>query len=163
MALLDVTDLTVEFATREGPLRAVDRVSFSVDRGEIMGLVGESGSGKTVSCRAMLHLLPAWQIRQATGRAVFDGQDLLALEESKLRDLHGRRIGMIFQNPSSHLDPLMTIGRQVAEPLIYHLGMGTREARTEAIELLRQVGIPDPKRAVDAYPHQFSGGMRSAR
>jgi peptide/nickel transport system ATP-binding protein len=160
MALLDVTDLSVDFATRHGPLRAVDRVSFSVNRGEIMGLVGESGSGKTVSCRAMLHLLPAWQVKQASGRALFDGQDLLTLDEQALRDLHGRRIGMIFQNPSSHLDPLMTIGRQVAEPLIFHKGLSAREARAEAIELLRQVGIPDPRRAVDAYPHQFSGGMR---
>jgi peptide/nickel transport system ATP-binding protein len=160
VALLEVEDLTVEFATRAGIVRAVDRVSFAVDKGEIMGLVGESGSGKTVSCRAMLHLLPAWQVRRASGSALFDGQDLLNLDEPKLHDLHGRRIGMIFQNPASHLDPLMTIGRQVAEPLIYHKGLSAKEARAEAIELLRQVGIPDPKRAVDAYPHQFSGGMK---
>src|SRR4051812_1507555 len=160
MALLEVEDLTVEFGTRGSIVRAVDRVSFAVGKGEIMGLVGESGSGKTVSCRAMLHLLPAWQIRRAGGRAVFDGQDLLTMDEAKLRDLHGRRIGMIFQNPASHLDPLMTIGRQVAEPLIHHQGMNAKEARAEAIELLRQVGIPDPKRAADAYPHQFSGGMK---
>lgn len=160
MPLLDVQDLTVEFATRAGTVRAVDRVSFAVDQGEIMGLVGESGSGKTVSCRAMLHLLPAWQVRRASGRAMFDGQDLLTMDDAALRDLHGRRIGMIFQNPASHLDPLMTIGRQVAEPLIYHKGLSAKEARAEAIELLRQVGIPDPKRAADAYPHQFSGGMK---
>jgi oligopeptide/dipeptide ABC transporter ATP-binding protein len=160
MALLEVQDLTVEFKTRAGPLRAVDRVSFSVGKGEVMGLVGESGSGKTVCCRAMLHLLPAWQVRLASGAARFDGQDMLTMDDAKLRDLHGRRIGMIFQNPASHLDPLMTIGRQVAEPLIYHRGMSAKEARAEAVELLRQVGIPDPKRAVDAYPHQFSGGMK---
>ena len=160
MALLDVQNLTVEFASRAGILRAVDSVSFAVGKGEIMGLVGESGSGKTVSCRAMLHLLPAWQVRQASGRAMFDGQDLLTMDDAKLRDLHGRRIGMIFQNPASHLDPLMTIGRQVAEPLIYHKGLNAKEARAEAVELLRQVGIPDPQRAADAYPHQFSGGMK---
>jgi len=160
MALLDVEDLSVEFGTRAGTVRAVDRVSFSVDKGEVMGLVGESGSGKTVSCRAMLHLLPAWQVRQASGRALFDGQDLLTMDDAQLRDLHGRRIGMIFQNPASHLDPLMPIGRQVAEPLIYHKGLSPKEARAEAIELLRQVGIPDPRRAVDSYPHQFSGGMK---
>jgi peptide/nickel transport system ATP-binding protein len=160
MALLEVEDLTVAFGTRAGTVRAVDGVSFALDKGEIMGLVGESGSGKTVACRAMLHLLPAWQVRQATGRALFDGQDLLTLDDARLRDLHGRRIGMIFQNPASHLDPLMTIGCQVAEPLIYHKGMNAKEARVEAIELLRQVGIPDPKRAADAYPHQFSGGMK---
>jgi peptide/nickel transport system ATP-binding protein len=91
---------------------------------------------------------------------MFDGQDLLTMDDAALRDLHGRRIGMIFQNPASHLDPLMTIGRQVAEPLIYHKGLSAKEARAEAIELLRQVGIPDPKRAADAYPHQFSGGMK---
>jgi peptide/nickel transport system ATP-binding protein len=160
MPLLDVADLSVAFETRHGAVRAVDGVSFAVERGEIMGLVGESGSGKTVTCRAMLHLLPNWQLRQVGGRAVFDGQDLLGLDEAKLRDLHGRRIGMIFQNPASHLDPLMPIGRQVAEPLVYHQGLSAREAKAEAIELLRQVGIPDPKRAVDAYPHQFSGGMK---
>src|SRR3954452_19287577 len=120
MALLEVEDLTVAFGTRAGTVRAVDGVSFALDKGEIMGLVGESGSGKTVACRAMLHLLPAWQVRQGTGRALFDGPDLLPLDDARLRDLHGRRIGMIFQTPASHLDPLMTIGCQVAEPLIYH-------------------------------------------
>jgi peptide/nickel transport system ATP-binding protein len=160
MALLDVQDLSVDFLTRAGPITAVDRVSFAVEKGEIMGLVGESGSGKTVSCRALLHLLPNWQKKRVTGRALFDGVDLLTLSDEDLRDLHGRRIGMIFQNPSSHLDPLMTIGRQVAEPLIHHQGLGQKEARREAIELLRQVGIPDPAHNIDAYPHQFSGGMR---
>jgi peptide/nickel transport system ATP-binding protein len=160
MPLLDVGDLSVEFVTHGESLRAVDSASFSVQKGEIMGLVGESGSGKTVSCRAMLGLLPAWQPKRVTGRAVFDGTDLIGLSDTALREIHGGRIGMIFQNPSSHLDPLMTIGRQVAEPLIHHRGMGPRQARLEAIELLRQVGIPDPKHNIDAYPHQFSGGMR---
>jgi peptide/nickel transport system ATP-binding protein len=160
MALLDIQDLSVEFVTSSGTVRAVDRMSFSVEKGEIVGLVGESGSGKTVSCRAMLRLLPTWQSKHVTGRAWFDGADLIGVSDAALRDIHGRRVGMIFQNPSSHLDPLMTIGRQVAEPLIHHRNMGAREARAAAIELLRQVGIPDPKHNVDAYPHQFSGGMR---
>jgi peptide/nickel transport system ATP-binding protein len=160
MALLEVQDLSVTFLTRDGPVTAVDRVSFAVEKGEIMGLVGESGSGKTVSCRAMLRLLPAWQKKRITGRASFDGSDLIGLSDEGLRQLHGSRIGMIFQNPASHLDPLMTIGRQVAEPLIHHQGMKPAEARRAAIELLRQVGIPDPTHNIDAYPHQFSGGMR---
>ena len=141
MALLDVQDLSVDFLTRTGPVRAVDRVSFAVEKGEVMGLVGESGSGKTVSCRALLHLLPNWQKKRVTGRVLFNGVDLLTSSNEDLRDLHGSKIGMIFQNPSSHLDPLMTIGRQVAEPLIHHRGMKQKEARREAIELLRQVGV----------------------
>ena len=135
-------------------------MSFAVEKGEVMGLVGESGSGKTVSCRAALRLLPHGQRRRVSGRALFDGTDLLQLDEAALRALHGRRIGMIFQNPSSHLDPLMTIGRQVSEPLIHHEALSPRLARARAVELLRQVGIPDAARNVDAYPHQFSGGMR---
>jgi peptide/nickel transport system ATP-binding protein len=160
MALLEVQNLSIEFTTAHSRLRAVDDVSFAVKEGEIMGLVGESGSGKTVSCRGMLQLLPSRRARIVGGKALFEGRDLLALSESEMREVHGAQIGMIFQNPSSHLDPLMTIGRQIAEPLVCHQGLGAREARGRAIELLRQVGIPDPKRNVDAYPHQFSGGMR---
>ena len=160
MALLDIADLSVEFMSPGGPLRAVDQVSFELEEGEVLGIVGESGSGKTVACRSILHLLPSSRARIATGRAMFEGRDLLALPEAELRRLRGSRLAMIFQNPSTHLDPLMTIGRQVAEPLIYHQDMSWREARQKAIDLLRQVGIPDPARNVDAYPHQFSGGMR---
>jgi peptide/nickel transport system ATP-binding protein len=160
MALLDVRNLSVEFLTPRGRLRAVDEVSFALSEGEIMGLVGESGSGKTVSCRALLRLLQGDRGRIAGGQALFDGRDLLTMSEAALRAVHGKNIGMIFQNPASHLDPLMTIGRQVAETLIYHEGLGARDARMRAIDLLRQVGIPDPGRNVDAYPHQFSGGMR---
>jgi len=159
MALLEVKDLAVEFPAPERMLRAVDQVSFSVEQGEIMGLVGESGSGKTVACRALMRLLPG---RRAlvSGEARFEGRDLLRLDERALADLHGRRLAMIFQNPSSHLDPLMTIGRQVAEPLIWHERLGPRAARARAVELLRQVGIPDPGRTLEAYAHQLSGGMR---
>ena len=160
MALLEVRDLSVEFASHGRWLRAVDRVSFAIREGEILGLVGESGSGKTVTCRALLRLLDGPNVRTPTGEVLFEGTDLLRLSARELRRLHGRKIAMIFQNPSSYLDPLMTIGRQVAEPLIHHEGLRPREARGRAIELLRQVGIPDPGHNVDAYPHQLSGGMR---
>jgi len=160
MALLEVRNLSVEFATPAGRLKAVDDVSFAIGEGEVMGLVGESGSGKTVACRAMLHLLPPGRKRSVAGEAVFEGRNLMAMNDAELREVHGRKIGMIFQNPSSHLDPLMTVGGQVAEPLIYHEGLTRKDARSRAVELLRQVGIPDPARAVDAYPHQLSGGMR---
>src|SRR5262245_51099851 len=160
MALLGVNDLSVEFVTSAGRLRAVDGVSFELADGEVLGLVGESGSGKTVACRSMLRLLPGERARIAGGEVLFEGRDLLRESEGQLRRLRGSRLAMIFQNPSTHLDPLMTVGRQVAEPLIYHEGLSPREARSRAIELLRQAGIPDPGHNVDAYPHQFSGGMR---
>jgi peptide/nickel transport system ATP-binding protein len=160
VALLDVQDLSVEFAGRGRWLRAVERVSFAVAEAEVMGLVGESGSGKTVACRAILRLLDGPNVRTPTGEARFEGQDLLRLSARELRQLYGRRIAMIFQNPSSYLDPLMSVGRQVAEPLVHHEGLSSREARARAIELLRQVGIPDPGHTAQAYPHQLSGGMR---
>ena len=160
MNILEVRGLSVEFVTSRERLRAVDDVSFSVREGEVMGLVGESGSGKTVTCRAMMRLLSARAARIVGGKVWFEGNDLLSLPEPRLRAIHGRRIGMIFQNPSSYLDPLMTIGQQVAEPLIYQEGLQPREAHRRTIELLHQVGMPDPKHNVDAYPHQLSGGMR---
>jgi peptide/nickel transport system ATP-binding protein len=160
MALLACHNLSVEFVTEAGRLRAVDDVSFELAAGEVLGLVGESGSGKTVACRSMLRLLPSERARIAGGEVLFEGRDLLRESEAQLRGLRGSRLAMIFQNPSTHLDPLMTVGRQVAEPLIYHEGLSNREARQRAIELLRQVGVPDPGHNVDAYPHQFSGGMR---
>jgi peptide/nickel transport system ATP-binding protein len=160
MALLDVEGLTVAFETAGGWARAVDNVTFSVSEGEVLGLVGESGSGKTVACRSMLRLLPSERARVLGGRVLFEGRDMLRLSEAELQKIRGRRIAMIFQNPSTHLDPLMTIGRQIAETLVHHEGVSRRDGRLRAVELLRQVGIPDPARNVDAYPHQFSGGMR---
>lgn len=160
MALLELKHLTVAFGKGDLTNPAVDDVSFAVDAGEVMGLVGESGSGKTVTCRAMLRLMPPGLHHRISGQAIFDGKDLLATSERELQSLYGKRIGMIFQNPSSYLDPLSSIGQQIAEPLIYHEGLSRRNARARAIELLRQVGIPDPRHNVDAFPHQFSGGMR---
>ena len=160
MSILEVSGLCVDFMTPAGRQRAVDGVAFGLDEGEVLGIVGESGSGKTVACRSILRLLPSERARIAGGCATFEGQDLLQLDERAMRELRGSRIGMIFQNPSSHLDPLMTVGRQVAEPLIYHQGQSANDARKKAIDLLRLVGIPDPARNADAFPHQFSGGMR---
>ena len=160
MALLDVRDLVVEFSARGRVLRAVDGVSLALEAGEILGLVGESGSGKSVTCRAILRLLPGRQARIVRGEVRYGGQDLLAVGEDAMRDVRGRAISMIFQNPSSHLDPVMPIGEQVAEPLIVHEGLSKREGRRRAVDLLRQVGIPDPERHYGAYAHQLSGGLR---
>ncbi len=160
MTLLSVRDLVVEFATRDGALRAVDGASFEVAAGEVVGLVGESGSGKTVACRSILRLLPSRNARIAAGRILFEGRDLVPLTEPQMRDVRGPQIAMIFQNPSTHLDPVMTVGEQVAEAIVHHEGTSRAEARRRAGELLRQVGIPDAERQLDAYAHQFSGGMR---
>jgi peptide/nickel transport system ATP-binding protein len=158
--LLEVEDLTVDFATPRGVVRAVDGVSFTLGHGEVLGLVGESGSGKTVTCRALIRLLPSRRARIVAGRVRMDGADLLALDEAAIRRVRGATIGMIFQNPMTHLDPVMTIGEQIAEPLRAHQGMSRDAALAHAEDLLRQLGIPDPARRVRSYPHEFSGGMR---
>lgn len=159
-ALLQVRGLSVIARAAHGDITLVDRLSFDLGPGEILGLVGESGSGKTLACRALMRLLPSANLR-AEGQAVrLAGQDLLRLDEAGMRRLRGHGLGMVFQNPSSHLDPLMRIGAQIAEGVRLHQGASRREARAEAIEILRQVGIPDPQTRVDNYPHEFSGGMR---
>ena len=160
MSLLVVDNLCVAFRQRNSDVEVVRGVSFALEAGRILGIVGESGSGKTVTCRALLRLLPGSRARITNGSVVFEGRDLLTLGEPDMRRIRGREIAMIFQNPSSHLDPVMTIGRQIAEAVVYHEGASTRQARLRALELLRQVGIPDPERQLDAYPHQLSGGMR---
>ncbi|SDT21501.1 ABC transporter ATP-binding protein [Pseudomonas fuscovaginae UPB0736] len=158
--VLQVQDLSVVAHNGAAPLTLVDRLSFDLAEGEILGLVGESGSGKTLACRALMRLLPSGSLR-VTGTAVrLAGQNLLALDEQGMRSMRGRQIGMVFQNPSSHLDPLMRIGEQIAEGIRLHQQCSRREARAQAIDVLRQVGIPDPQRRVDNYPHEFSGGMR---
>ncbi|WP_425450277.1 dipeptide ABC transporter ATP-binding protein [Virgifigura deserti] len=156
--LLSVEDLTVDFGAPHVAVKAVRGVSFAVNVGEIVGIVGESGSGKSVTCRAVLGLLP-WMARVG-GRVSFDGRDLLQLSEAEMRRVRGRHISMIFQNPSSHLDPLMTIGRHVAEPLRMHFGYGAARARDAAIQMLRDVRIRDPELRVDSHPHELSGGMK---
>lgn len=159
-ALLDVRDLRIESVKDGRRLVIVDDVSFRLNSGEIMGLVGESGSGKTMCCRALMRLLPTASLGITGGAIHFAGHNIVTLPEVEMRDIRGSRIGMIFQNPASHLDPVMRIGNQIAESLILHLDISPREAKTQAIELLRQVGIPDPQRRVDDFPHQFSGGMQ---
>ncbi|HVM16180.1 MAG TPA: ABC transporter ATP-binding protein [Gaiellaceae bacterium] len=157
--LLRVEDLRVQFRTGRGTVHAVNGISFEVGRGETLGIVGESGCGKSVSSLALLGIL-ARNGRVAGGRAHFEGRDLLQLRDAELRHIRGREIAMIFQDPMTSLNPVLTVGRQIREALETHFGMGRREADRRAAELLDQVGIPSPDLRLKDYPHQFSGGMR---
>jgi peptide/nickel transport system ATP-binding protein len=160
MALLQVNDLSVTFVRRgRRDVQAVDGVSFTVDSGETLGLVGESGSGKSVTALAIMGLLPRRGVR-VTGSVSFEGRELLTLRQDDLRDLRGRDIAMVFQDPLSSLNPVVPIGTQVTEVLARHRGMSGAAARKEAAALLELVGIPDPQRRLKEYPHQLSGGMR---
>jgi peptide/nickel transport system ATP-binding protein len=158
--LLSVRDLRVTF-TRHGeePFKAVDGVSFDVRPGQTVGLVGESGCGKSVTSLAIMGLLPT-RGNRVEGSAIFDGEDLLSLSRSAMRDRRGAEIAMIFQDPLSSLNPVVTIGRQVTEVMERHQGLSRKEATPKAAELLDRVGIPDPKARLVSYPHQLSGGMR---
>ncbi|MBM3341920.1 MAG: ABC transporter ATP-binding protein [Betaproteobacteria bacterium] len=158
-ALLQVENLHAEFTTARGVVRAVQGISYSVRAGEVAALVGESGCGKSVSSLAIMRLL-AHNGRVREGRVVFDGQDLLTISEEAMREIRGRDIAMIFQDPMTSLNPVLTIGFQICEPLILHLKLAPDAARARALELLKLVGIPDAERRLDQYPHQFSGGMR---
>ncbi len=157
-ALLKVRNLDVTFDAAGGTTQAVRNISFEVGAGEIVGIVGESGSGKSVSCRAILGLLPA--STQVSGRIEYEGRDLLRMDEARLRQVRGRDISMVFQNPASHLDPLMRVGVQVAEPLIHHDGASPTDARVAAIERLREVQLDRPEQCARNYPHELSGGMK---
>jgi peptide/nickel transport system ATP-binding protein len=156
--LLEVSGLRTSFATRDGLVRAVDGISFSVDRGEIMGLVGESGCGKSVTSLSILRLVPP-PGRIDAGSVVFEGRDLLTLRPEQMRSIRGQQLAMIFQQPTSSLNPVWDVGRQIGETLEIHKGMRRKEARLRALELLRLVGIPDPERRLQSYPHELSGGM----
>ena len=158
--MLSVRNLSASFHTRAGIVRAVRNVSFDVAPGETPGIVGESGSGKSVTCYSMMGLIPMPPGRIESGSAMLDGMDLLHCPEKELRSIRGKRISMIFQDPMTSLNPYLTIGEQVAEPLVIHEGAGKKEARDRALEQLALVGIPDAEQRMDAYPHQFSGGMR---
>ncbi len=160
MSLLAVNGLKTYFHTRNGVVRAVDGVSFSLEKGKTVGIVGESGSGKSVTCYSMMGLIPMPPGKIEAGTATFDGIDLLSCGEKILRTVRGKRIGMIFQDPMTSLNPYMRISTQVAEPLRLHMGMNKSTAHQHAIEALREVGIPDPEKRIDSYPHEFSGGMR---
>ena len=159
MALLSVEDLRVEFWTRRGTVYAVNGVSFEVEAGETLGIVGESGCGKSVTSLAVLGILPRAG-RVTGGRAVFEGLDLLTLGDGQLRRIRGRDIAMIFQDPMTSLNPVLTVGRQIRESLQTHLDLDRKAAEARAVELLDQVGIPSARRRIRDYPHQFSGGMR---
>jgi peptide/nickel transport system ATP-binding protein len=158
--LLDVADLEVEFDTAAGIVRAVDGVSFQVRRGKMLAIVGESGCGKSVTALSLMRLLPRQTARVNASRISFDGQNLIGLPEAKMRLLRGRHMSMIFQEPMTSLNPVLTIGDQITEPLIAHMQMSREAADARAIELLGRVGIPEPERRLAQYPHQFSGGMR---
>jgi oligopeptide/dipeptide ABC transporter ATP-binding protein len=158
--LLDVRDLQTQFHTSSGVVRAVDGVSWDVRQGETVALVGESGCGKSVSALSVMRLVAAPAGRIVGGRILFKGRDLLALSEDEMRKVRGREIGMIFQEPMTSLNPVLTVGRQLTEPLEIHLGMTPTQARARAGEILGLVGISDPDRRLRQYPHQFSGGMR---
>ena len=157
--LLSVRGLCVQIPTRHGALTALEDVSFDIARGEILGFVGESGAGKSLTGMAVLGLLDA-PAHISAGEIIFDGQPIHQLSASQMRKLRGRRIGAVFQDPLLSLNPLLTVGDQLTETMRTHLPLSGEEARARAIEWLRQVGIPSPTERVDAYPHQFSGGMR---
>jgi peptide/nickel transport system ATP-binding protein len=158
--LLEVEDLHVHFVTTRGVVRAVEGISYKVRPGETVALVGESGCGKSVSSLAIMRLLARPAGRVVGGRILFQGRNLLELSEDAMREIRGRDIAMIFQEPMTSLNPVLTIGFQIMEPLLIHLRMPEAQARARALELLKMVGIPDPDRRLDQYPHQFSGGMR---
>ena len=155
--LMQVRDLAISVAGRT----LVEDVDLDLAAGEVLGLVGESGSGKTITCRALMRLMPPGSgLKIKSGIIRLNDRDLVPLDEEAMRQVRGKEIGMIFQNPSSHLDPVMRIGEQIAESIRYHEDASPADAKSRAIDLLRQVGIPDPAGRVSAYPHEFSGGMR---
>ncbi len=158
--ILEVDQLRTWFHTRDGIVRAVDGVSFSVGKGETVGIVGESGSGKSVTCYSLLGLIPMPPGRIEGGTALFDGRDLLRMSEKELTAIRGKRISMIFQDPMTSLNPFLRISTQLTEPLRVHEGLGKSAALERAIAEMDAVGIPDPAKRVHSYPHEFSGGMR---
>jgi len=157
--LLDIQGLTTHFFTRSGVIKAVDNLSLRLQKGRVLGLVGESGCGKTVTALSILNLVP-YPGKIVSGRIVFEGQDLLTLSASEIRAIRGAKIAMIFQEPMTALNPVFTVGNQIAEVLTAHQQVTKQQALDAATELLRSVGIPSPEKRVHEYPHQLSGGMR---
>ncbi len=158
--LLEVKNLKTQFFTQDGVVHAVNGITYSVGAGETVAIVGESGSGKSVGVMSLIRLIPQPPGKIVDGEVWFDGQDLLKLSEDDLRNIRGNRIAMIFQDPMTSLNPVLTIGRQITEALELHLNMNKEQSRTRAVELLEMVGIPGADARLDDYPHQFSGGMR---
>jgi oligopeptide transport system ATP-binding protein len=157
--LLEVRDLKTHFFTREGVVKAVNGISYTLNQGEAMGLVGESGCGKSISALSLIRLIPS-PGRIVEGQVIFNGRDILKLSDRDIRSIRGNDIAMIFQDPMSSLNPVLTVGRQISEALEKHKGMSRSAAKRRTIELLELVGIPSARNRVDDYPHQFSGGMR---
>jgi oligopeptide transport system ATP-binding protein len=158
--LLSVTDLRTYFETEDGTVKAVDGISFELKRGETLGIVGESGSGKSVANLSLMRLIPDPPGKIVSGSIVFDGRDVLKLSAREVRDIRGKRIAMIFQDPMTSLNPFMRVSKQLMEVTQLHLGHTKKQAREHAIKMLEHVGIPDAPERVDSYPHEFSGGMR---
>lgn len=158
--LLEVKGLETQFFTQDGVVHAVNGISYTLDEGETLAIVGESGCGKSVSVMSLIRLIPIPPGKVAGGEVWFDGQDLLKLSNDEIRQVRGNRIAMIFQDPMTSLNPVLTIGKQLTEAMQLHLGMDKEQSRKRAVELLELVGIPGADRRLDEYPHQFSGGMR---
>ena len=158
--LLDVRGLYTQFFTKDGIVKAVNGITYSLNEGETLAIVGESGCGKSVGVMSLTRLIPSPPGKVVAGEVIFDGRDLLKLEPDELRQIRGNRIAMIFQDPMTSLNPVLTIGFQIGEALILHLGMNKEQARKRSVELLELVGIPAAADRLDDYPHQFSGGMR---
>ncbi len=159
-AIVEIDDLKVWFANRDGITRAVNGVSFDLLRGETLGVVGESGCGKSVTAMTRLQLIPSPPSVVAGGTIRYNGEDLLKFDEERMRAIRGNEISMIFQDPMTSLNPVLTVGEQIAETAVLHQKLGKRAARQLAVEMLQKVNIPEPRRRADEYPHQFSGGMR---
>jgi oligopeptide transport system ATP-binding protein len=159
-ALLSVQGLTTEFGTQDGVVHAVNGISFELNEGETLGVVGESGCGKSVSMLSLIRLIPEPPGRVAAGLVLFEGKDLLQLDAQEIRKVRGNKIAMIFQDPMTSLNPVLTIGRQITEALELHLGMDQDQSKQRAVELLSLVHIPEAEARLNDYPHQFSGGMR---
>ena len=158
--LLEVKDLQTHFFTMDGVVKAVDGVSYDLEEGETLGLVGESGCGKSVSALSLMRLIPDPPGKIVNGEVVLDGEDILKIDMDDMRNIRGAKMSMVFQEPMTSLNPVLTIERQLTETLQLHKGMGKVEARREGVDLLSRVGIPDPEQRIKQYPHQFSGGMR---
>jgi oligopeptide/dipeptide ABC transporter ATP-binding protein len=158
--LLEIRNLKTQFFTSAGTVQAVDDISYTVDEGETVAVVGESGCGKSVSALSVLRLIPDPPGRVVGGQVEFMGRDLLQLSDAEIRQIRGRNIGMVFQEPMTSLNPVLSIGRQLTETLEHHMGMTNEQAQARSVELLGMVGIPEPARRLKQYPHHFSGGMR---
>ncbi|MFQ5814065.1 MAG: ABC transporter ATP-binding protein [Anaerolineae bacterium] len=160
MALLEVKGLKTRFFTEDGVVHAVNGISYELEEGDAMGIVGESGCGKSVSVLSVMRLIPEPPGKIVGGEVLFEGRDIMEMDSEEVRKVRGNRIAMVFQDPMTSLNPVLTIGRQIDEALELHMGMDKHQARQRTVELLEMVGIPEPADRVDDYPHQFSGGMR---